>query len=371
MLSTLHIRNYKSISDLSVSGLGGVNIIIGNNNSGKSSLLEALYLYAKAGERGAINYVLEQRGYYRMFNRRDDDIDSLVSAFVSLINGRSIDKFYKEGITIQGERSSFLMRMVDVYDEYKRDETTSEEFRVRRVRVYTPEQMDDVQMGENPALQILVNDEKRDLIRLDYPNGRLGINSPICPAVIVRSTQISSEDNATMFDRITMTFYESKLIEALKIIEPRITAINFIKDSYSRLKNTSLTEQRVPYVLLDNGQRFRLSSMGDGINRILTIILSLLNCDNGILLIDEFENGLHYSVQTKLWRIINEVAKTYNIQVFVTSHSNDCIRSFIDSGAYQDGTVIRLEKNRDSVRAIPFLNSERLKFAIDNNIEIR
>jgi AAA15 family ATPase/GTPase len=68
--------------------------------------------------------------------------------------------------------------------------------------------------------------------------------------------------------------------------------------------------------------------MGDGMNRILTIILALVNSDNGCLLIDEFENGLHYTVQENLWRIIFHLSKELNIQVFATTHSEDCIKGF-------------------------------------------
>lgn len=370
MLSSLSIRNYKYLGDLSVSGLSNINLILGNNNSGKSSLLEALFLYAKAGDRSALNYIFEQRGYYKMFSRREDDAKDIVPAYASLINGRSVEKFYKDGIKIVSDQTSLSIRMVDVFEEFKKDEATSEEIRVRRVRAYTNDQ-DDTQMGESPALQILVNDESRDLIKLDSSYSRYFSVRPNCPAVIVKSTQLSSADNAAMFDRITMTLYEPELISALKIIEPRISAINYIKDTYSIFRNSSYEEQRVPYVLLDNGQRYRLSSMGDGINRILTIILSLLNCENGILLVDEFENGLHYSVQTQLWSIIDKVATAFNVQVFVTTHSNDCIKSFIESEAYKNGTVIRLEKNEDSIRVVPFTSNERLKFAMENNIEIR
>ena len=67
--------------------------------------------------------------------------------------------------------------------------------------------------------------------------------------------------------------------------------------------------------------------MGDGINRILTIILAMLNCENGVLLIDEFENGLHYSVQHQLWKVINDLSTKLNVQVFATTHSMDTLRS--------------------------------------------
>ncbi len=79
--------------------------------------------------------------------------------------------------------------------------------------------------------------------------------------------------------------------------------------------------KRVPVVVLrDSAKRYRLSSMGDGINRVLTIILALLNCKDGILLIDEFENGLHHSVQSQLWKIIFELSEELNIQRCLPQH---------------------------------------------------
>lgn len=60
----------------------------------------------------------------------------------------------------------------------------------------------------------------------------------------------------------------------------------------------------------------------------MQIILKVLKARDGFLLIDEFENGLHYSVQPDVWRLVFELAKRYNIQVFATTHSWDCIESF-------------------------------------------
>ena len=113
------------------------------------------------------------------------------------------------------------------------------------------------------------------------------------------------------------------VVEALRIIEPRVDRLNFLNEN-------EFSNVRVPYVTLkDTGQRFRLSSMGDGINRVLSIILGLVNCKGGVFLLDEFETGLHYTVQTKLWEVIFMLSEKLNIQVFVTSHSRDCINSFV------------------------------------------
>ena len=71
-----------------------------------------------------------------------------------------------------------------------------------------------------------------------------------------------------------------------------------------------------------------LGSMGDGMLRVLQIILKVFSAQGGFLLIDEFENGLHYSVQEKIWALIFKLAEQLNIQVFATTHSWDCIESF-------------------------------------------
>ena len=111
--------------------------------------------------------------------------------------------------------------------------------------------------------------------------------------------------------------------------------------------------------------------MGDGINRILTIILALLNCKNGILLLDEFETGLHYSVQTQLWQIVFMLAEKLDVQVFVTSHSNDCIRGFTKANTNGLGQLIRLTDRSGVIVATTYPNNDDIKFAIENDLEIR
>ena len=71
-----------------------------------------------------------------------------------------------------------------------------------------------------------------------------------------------------------------------------------------------------------------LKSLGDGMQRLLQIALNIYQAKDGFLLIDEFENGLHYSVQEKVWGLIFEMAQRLNIQVFATTHSWDCIEAF-------------------------------------------
>jgi AAA15 family ATPase/GTPase len=107
---------------------------------------------------------------------------------------------------------------------------------------------------------------------------------------------------------------------------------------------------------------------------VLTIILGLVNCDNGYLLLDEFENGLHHTVQEQLWKVIFELAERLNIQVFATTHSNDCIAAFekvlnSTSNNYS-GKLIRLENRNGEIVQIEF-SLEELKIAQNLDIETR
>jgi len=114
--------------------------------------------------------------------------------------------------------------------------------------------------------------------------------------------------------------------------------------------------------------------MGDGINRVLTIILALVNSDNGFLLIDEFENGLHYTVQKQLWEIIFKLSYILQIQVFATTHSEDCISGFeqtLNNSQNQSmGKLIRLDNKNGNIVQVEF-NANELKIADEQDIEIR
>ncbi len=101
--------------------------------------------------------------------------------------------------------------------------------------------------------------------------------------------------------------------------------------------------------------------MGDGLTKLFHIALAVASAPRGILLVDEFENGLHWSVQEKLWIALARAARDFNLQVFCTTHSRDCIESF--AAAVKDtgpggASIYRLERRGEDVLAteLPLLN---------------
>jgi AAA15 family ATPase/GTPase len=193
-----------------------------------------------------------------------------------------------------------------------------------------------------------------------------GQEADICN-FISAGCEMSERNIEKWWSKTALTEAEIFVTKALNIIEPKVERISQIKDDTST--------SRFLIRLSDQKKPVPLRSMGDGINRILTIILAMVNCENGYLLIDEFENGLHYSVQEKLWKIIFHLAERLNIQVFVTTHSNDTIRAFENIVNQNeiiplDGLLIKLENIDDTIEATTFEPSE-LKVITDNLIEVR
>ena len=185
--------------------------------------------------------------------------------------------------------------------------------------------------------------------------------------VFVRPADFILVPNAALFDKIAMSDKEEKLLAALRIIEPQIQKINYLESDPG-------SKNRVPFVVVGpKSERVRLTSMGDGINRILTIILSMLNCPaGGALALDEIDNGLHYSVQEQLWKMVFSLANELDVQVFATTHSMDCLKSFAQVNSGEDGLLIRLDARSDG-EIVPQYYSEPddIRFAVESQIELR
>ena len=118
--------------------------------------------------------------------------------------------------------------------------------------------------------------------------------------------------------------------------------------------------------------------MGDGMLRVLQLALKLFAAKGGFLLIDEFENGLHYSVQEKVWGLLFEVAERHNIQIFATTHSWDCIESFTKVAVARtetDGVLFRLGRSvrtSDQGRVIATVFDEAaLQNITQQDVEVR
>ena len=173
---------------------------------------------------------------------------------------------------------------------------------------------------------------------------------------------------AELWDLTSLTDLESEVISALGLIDSRVSRIAFVEDS----KRHS-ADNRIPLVKIEGiDEPLPLKSMGDGMTRLFHIVVALVNAQNGLLLIDEFENGLHWKVQPKVWDIIFQLAERLNVQVFATTHSRDCLAGFDTAwNNYPErGAFFRLDTKDGRIKATEYA-SETLTDAIEMDVEVR
>lgn len=168
--------------------------------------------------------------------------------------------------------------------------------------------------------------------------------------------------DARLWEHISLTPKEDDVIEILRIIEPQLDKFRFD----NRKAKILIKGQNAP---------IPLKKAGEGLNRLLSLALAIVSAKGKMLLIDEFEVGLHHSIQEKLWLAIFQYAKKWDIQVFVTTHSEDSVKAFYDVGStpqYQNMVnflTLKRKKNGD-IEAINF-DMEELETALLGNIELR
>lgn len=355
MMKSVNIVNFKNLKDFSLDGWSSVNLIVGRNNAGKTSLLEALALYFSNGNEMMLKSILGDRG----LNEESRD------AYLSLFSDYRDSCSKKNDVIIwEKGRESDALYLRQRYLVKSKKRTTMGEAEYQEFMA--EEDIFPTNFNASQNVERVLQLESKDSMgycRFSDPISRSTITGK-CPVRYLSSFVFSSTGNAKAFDRISMTKLEKQLIDGLRIIDSDIEQINFLTDEGRG--------ERVPFVVRKGSEKkCRLSTMGDGINRVLTIILKMLGSENGVFLLDEFEDGLHYTVQTDLWRIIFQLAEMLHIQVFVTTHSRDCIHSFVEANTKGDGRLIRLEDRKGFISPIVYVDPEEISFAETNSIELR
>lgn len=353
MLNSLEIKNYRNLKHLLIEKLGRVNLIVGKNNTGKSSLLEAILILGTPSPTNAIQYILEQR----MENFTvDQEEGEFLNEQTAKIIGNVFFKQNTESVISIGDKERNITIKFTLSDK---------DHNFIPTLTYQKSSSEKVTAGFSKGLNLIF--ETRE--NIDTKNQKKHTR--------YISSSLFQDLQEAVLNWKSISLNQEKeafIIEALSILNRKIEQFNFVSVRVSGETVSGFSKQQ-PRVRLSTGEITNLRSMGDGINRILTIILAMVNCENGYLLIDEFENGLHYSVQEKLWEIIFHLAKRLNVQVFATTHSSDCINSFAKVLNHQQkpddfGKQIRLENFDGNIEAIEY-DAETLFVATEQDIETR
>ena len=380
MFNSLLIKNFRSLNDFQVNKLGRINLIVGKNNSGKSSVLEALRIYAGNAHQELLEKIAQGHDEKHCLDKNVTEGMDVALPYEDLFSGRKFPKD-EQPIVIGETDNDSALKIYHVYKVEKESVVTDEEG--HKETIMRQVLMPSLALTEHrPILgEGLSIRKKGEGVSIDFnaisPDFRrfAALSNPL-PCSFIPTQLITMNALASDWDSIALTEAEETVKQAMKIILPEFENLIFVNDTpYGEGKAI----RRIAKVKIKGLPRpVPLNSLGDGMLRILQLVLKIFPAQGGFLLIDEFENGLHYSVQEKVWALLFELSEKLDIQLFATTHSWDCIESFAKvafENKAVDGVLFRVGKSvrtsdKGHVMATVF-DKEQLYNITQSDVEVR
>ncbi len=366
ILPNLEIQGFRAFRKLQIERLGRVNLIVGKNNVGKTSVLEALWLYANPSPRVLRELISARDEFDQPQGPRPNGSRSSPVPIGAIFHGRLADPGRTPLISIGPIGDKWRTLRLELTDQAPQSIPTG----------WTSTAPVDGNIPEgNRFLSRQIGDLPPKYFALslgDEPIITLGIvesDVVTAPSVYVGSDGLDPPSTRRYWHNTTSTEHLDCITDSLRMIESRIARIDARDDASGKL---------VPIVLLEgSSEPITLRSMGEGMVRLFELALALVNSilppAGGLLLVDEIESGLHYSVHEDLWTLVFKWARDLNVQVFATTHSWDCIEAFQRAACEDEsseGYLIRLGWRRDEIVATVYDEGD-LAVVTRDHIEVR
>lgn len=344
---TINISHFRGIEHAALDGLKQVNLIVGKNNSGKTSVLEAFFLLAGMSEPRLAVAINQFRD---LSLKTDQD-------FKYIFNKLNIALPIRLEGCIDG-----IMRcaaFMPFYEDTKEIKITKDE------------------KGEPLAPPL--SRKKQDIDGLQ----------------IIFKTAVTEEEKSTVSIKKDMVSIAGAYQERLSckylhiktrldqmpkdianiIIKKRMdTIVKVLQEIEPNLIDIRMGNNENIYFDIGADELVPINIMGDGIRRTLSVLSSIYEMEHGVLLIDEIENGLHYSCLKVFWKAILTAAKLFDVQIIATTHSYECIEALmlVETAMCNDECIslYRTEKKHNTVRTV-HIDSETLLTSLKENYEVR
>ena len=330
MFTSLEITNFRAFQSLKIDGLRRVNIFGGKNSAGKTCILEACELLL-APEPLRPAFQNRRRGIIMLPSTSTND-KSAVDAPWSLLFHEALSN-----VRIQGVWNGSQMQ-TELSTHFQLNESNQTVLLARQ----NPAVLLSLQQWHQAGriLQIKTAFTAPSTESLVYPSAdgswnwsyNLAPYEPVACAWTQGEDTDSSLSSEDQFGVILSEGRESTLVSCLKSLLPEL------KQLFAIPKNGRSTI----YAALGSGRRFPVSVLGDGVLRFLRILLAGLASRGGVWLIDEIENGIHFSVLPEVWRSIIETAKSMDKQILCTTHSQEMVMAGLNAGA-EDVQYFRID----------------------------
>ena len=338
-LQSLKIKRFRGIRDLSVENLGQINLVVGDNNCGKTSVLEAIQLFRASGSGNLANI-------YKIARQRES------------LFGQNTNSIYEDFICMFPRNNEKLeIEMNGVIDK------TQVTYRIS---------------GEESKILIDAREADSSTRRIIEESGN-DIETDLFKGEVIYECNESIEKEEINFNRYSKISGTSVFLNdcnRIEYVSPfehlRGNTISLIvkNDNYKEicLKALQLFDSDIEDMMIfrsDVGNRpieylkhkklgnMTLSTYGDGIKKVLVLANAIARADGGILLIDEIETAIHKKYYDDIFRFVVKACKTFHVQAFITTHSLEAIDGLLETQDYEeqnledDIMVVTLKRQND------------------------
>lgn len=347
-LQYFKVENFKGFESLELNNIGQINLIAGDNNIGKSSLLEALMFDE------SLVHLISRLSHVFCFKSNADikENNNFLEVFVNRKAKDNKIKFYSQQLESKNLNEYIL-------DSFKLDGLSDKEKGILKEQ----------SIVQNRSKYVATLKRNSDLIDIQFIDAENDEN--YTPFVFYN---LGYRDDLVEFysDNIQKSKeLKDKLINNLKIFIPEIYDVEVSQSHY--IDSVSIS------VRLNNiDELMPLAMLGDGAIKFFRILLEIVQCRGKKLMVDEIDTGIHYSRFKLFWKSIIMAAIDNDVQLFATTHNLECLKYFKE--ALEEKDMIQYQKDarhfliekvaNNEIKAFTY-NFEQFESAIDLGNEIR
>ncbi|QTA81968.1 AAA family ATPase domain-containing protein [Desulfonema limicola] len=352
----IEIHNFRGIESLKINNIKQVNLITGKNNCGKTSVLEAVFLLT-----GMSNPQLTVNIHaFRDLLLTDDDNFSYLF--------KNFDFSQYPSITGQSSSQKRTLEIKAVYPTFTEiSKQISEKRELSKEEFMSNASTNKKDSIEGLTLTFNINKKKNFQTEIKLKQGEIKL-----------SRDYKEKLNASFINPKTIMNDLDQRLDAIVVKKDLGIIVNALKEIEPSLVDIRMGARGMVYADIGIDKLVPVNIMGDGIRRILAILAAISERKDGILLIDEIENGLHFSTLFVLWKAVLKTAFDNNIQLFITTHSYECIEAI--TRIYKNNTLnlekdfitlFRIEKNNKGQHRAFQYETDTLLAGIEKEFEVR
>ncbi len=314
MLTSLKMTGFRAFESYALDALSRVNLVVGKNNSGKTSVLEAVDLLLSGGSPAVIAESAQRRDEMRSVERSPGL--RRVPSIAHLFHGHACKpgaNFRLQGSPGTGQATVTLRALDELDDKLLSDMLSRFD--------------DDLPPEASPAMALAITVNARKTQGSIFPVTEEGLllrdlRRPWMTRRSARFLSVTAVEPQFLdeaWNALVADGREHEVVEDMKLLMPDIDSIHFLTSGRTSGGGGIVVGAQ------GGGSRYPLGTFGDGMRRLLLLRLALASSADSYVLVDEVDTGLHWTVMSGMWRLLVEVARKSRLQLFATTHSQDCI----------------------------------------------